>query len=198
MEINNKRIVFHGTANKNFTKFNNFEIGLGGDPNSNLGVFFSETPFLASDYSGENGLIIVSAIPDNPSIRCIEEFELFNDDVLKLANYDCLLNNYDLIEEIPNFEEYDNYRTLCSFARDYYIEKKAKILEYTHISSDEQICVCLNANDIEILCTLKPLEAINLQKKFDKLNDIYNQNDRFNLLTKFINKFNETKPKFKY
>lgn len=187
--MNNKRIVFHGTQDKDFKNFTNLEIGQGGDPNSVLGIFFAENPHLAVDYAGNEGLVIVASISDNPSLIFDLEHHIFNDEIISQANEDYIENGGAAFKGLPDFNDNpDDYRLFCHFARNHYIDKGIKTLQYAHIGDDEQMCVCINANDIEILCILNPDEAMKIGDKIYELEDCYDQKERFNMIQEhFIN-----------
>ena len=192
--MNNKRIVFHGTQNKDFKNFTNIELGLGGDPNFVLGIFFAENPHLAVDYSGNDGLVIVAAIADSPSLIVDLEHHIFNDEIIAQANLDYIENGCEPFKGAPDFNGHsDDYRVFCHFARNHYIEQGIKTLQYAHIGDDEQMCVYLNANDAEILCILTSDEAMKIGDKIYELQDCYDQKERFELIKDHLSQYSKEK-----
>lgn len=177
-----KKIVFHGTTDLEFTKFSNDKIGRGGDGNSTLGIFFAEDPYLAADMYAENGMVIVAAIPDKPCLIVDLEKDIFNESIMRQVNNEYLENGCLPWDYPPGFDFPEDHKVFCHHARKYYRKKGIKVLQYAHIGDDQQMCVVLNANDIEILCVLTPEQAMKLSDKLHHLPDFYDQEKRWLLL----------------
>ena len=183
-ELNNKRIVFHGTMAKNFTKFTDELIGQGGDPNSCLGIFFAEDPGVAADYAGENGFVVAAVIAEERTI--IEDLEhhiVLIDEVVKKYKKDCLENGATPVEELDFFETQGDYKICAYFAREHYLAKGIQSLQYCSVGSDDAVCVALKSSDIEVLKIMNYEEAIELSEKIYSQEDCYNQEERFKNLT---------------
>ena len=183
-ELKNKRIVFHGTMEKNFTKFKDELIGLGGDPNSCLGIFFAEDPSVAADYAGENGFVVAAVIAEERTI--IEDLEhniVLIDEVVQKYKEDCIENGATPVEELDFFETQADYKTCAYFAREHYLAKGIQSLQYCSVGSDDAVCVALKSSDIEVLKIMNYEEAIELSEKIYSQNDCYDQEQRFKILT---------------
>lgn len=183
-ELKNKRIVFHGTQNKDFKSFTSENIGQGGDPNSCLGVFFAEDPYIASEYAGEDGVVIVALIKEEKTLICDMEHEIvLIPEAVEKYRQDCFENNCEPLEEIDFFESKDDYKICASFARDFYLAQGFQSFQYSAIGSDDPICVALNADEIEVLAILTPEQAELLSEEIREFEDFYDQARRFKALT---------------
>ena len=183
-ELKNKRIVFHGTMDKGFTKFTDESIGKGGDPNSCLGIFFAEDPAIAAEYAGENGFVVVAVISEEKTIiQDLEHQVVLIDEVLDKYKQDCQENDSPPCESIDFFETQDDYKICAYYAREHYLKQGINSLQYCSVGSDDAICVALRASEVEILKIISYEEAMNLSEKIYNQEDCYDQAQRFQHLT---------------
>jgi hypothetical protein len=186
-ELKNKRIVFHGTMEKDFSKFTDELIGQGGDPNSCLGIFFAEDPGIAAEYAGEDGFVIAAIIPEERTIiEDLEHYVVLIDEVMDKYRKDCEENGTEPLDSVDFFETQDDYKICAYFAREHYLSKGIQSLQYCSVGSDDAICVALKSSDVEILKVLTYEEALDLSEKIYHQDDVYDQAQRFKSLAGYM------------
>lgn len=163
------RILFHGTT-QNIQKFNEDSIGIGGDPNSALGVHGTDDPFYAYEYAtlaatlcNKNGFIYVLSYKytQSESISCYESF------------YGCEDDNT------------NNHRHFSELRQDY-LENDIQLIDF---EGSDSISTMLNPNNISILFKLSLSQAIELQKKYENDNINWNENGKIlNAIKDILNK----------
>ena len=177
--LKNKRIVFHGTQDRDFQNFTSELIGQGGDPNSGLGVFFAEDPFVAAEYASEQGLVIVAIIKEEKTIIADMEHEIvLHPEVIKRYQEDCIENNGEPAQELDFYKTKDDYKICAWLAREYYLSKGIQSLQYGAIDTLDPICVALNCDDIEVLAVLSYEQATTLSETINEQEDYYDQQSR--------------------
>ena len=148
-----KRVLFHGTS-KQLLEFNQDSIGIGGDPNSALGIHTTDCPRYAADYAarsealseGERGRVYVVLYPESKThyMHSMEDFYGCEDDETNNHQHFAELRKEFLKEEVSIVEldaGEDNITTLLE-------PEKAKITFELTIEQAEQLGEYFETNDI--------------------------------------------------
>lgn len=174
----NKILLFHGTTDhiEKFTpqKSNNEN---GQDPNSTLGIHFTESPYSASEYAETKETISKVKGEPQEGIIYVVEYSYKKFDIISSPE-----DFYGTEEEnTNNHEHFKNLRKI-------YLEQGIDLIHFE--GGEEPISTCLNHENIKIIDRLTKKEAKILEETFEKQNIQYDDFEKRKNIIKKIKSIN--------
>lgn len=156
-----KRILFHGTSHI-IKEFNEFSIAKGEDPNSALGIHFTDEPSYAAEYAERSKSLNKNA---NESIVIVVSYE--SEGQASIRDYEEFYGDYD---------EGTNTKEHFSEIRTDFIEDNIDLIDFE--GAEENITTLLVPEKIKIIDNISVKKAVELSEYMKDKNIKWNmQND---------------------